>query len=332
MTALVALEEVKQDIENLSTSKTITVEEAFTKAISIIQHKIDTIKEADLAKLLALGEKFDENHMNYSVISQRGHVGAPTEYHKYLSMFSTQDLMAAEVFHAMDDDHKEQILVDVVKDKGMNEQLVAYRHGFEFITHTKGHDGINSRNEVFEVKNHAYSRPKNDGRFTPCIKFDRLSTNNLRKLDEGRPTIILNSTDGHKLLIEMKLEFTDELVQVYKERLKGVTGKDTSGTSISFVDYKDAIRDVTFISDDFEDYNFSLSLLEFLNDNYNTSFSTKRKSTLNPDVQKVLKKHSSRIKDEHSNGSKLVSIAKGLSSPKLKISPTHVKRVLNGEF
>jgi hypothetical protein len=228
---------------------------------------------------------------------ERGHLGETTLYHKLLSEFSLENLMSDEVFDMMEDEHKTQILVDVVSDKEITEQLVAHRHDFNFITHRKGHDGICEDKGVFEVKNVQYKRPKKDGRFPLSIKFDRLSENTLRKLNEGRPTIIVNSTDKHKLLIEMKVKFTDELIEIYKQKLSGVKGKETSGTSIAFSDFKHAIDDVTYITKDFESYNFSLDLLQFLNDNYNTNYKTQRKSTLCPDIQKLLTKKSDEIKN-----------------------------------
>jgi hypothetical protein len=302
--------------------------EAYNQCADTITNLITDLKQKELSKLLALGEKFDTDHMNYSVINERGHIESPTEYHEYLSQFSTQEIDARDVFDKMDDGHREQILIDVVKDKGMNEQLVAYRHGFDYITHTKGHDGITTDNKVYEVKNHQYKRPKKDGRFQLGIKFDRLSENNLRKLNEGRPEIILNSTDGHKLLIEMRLDFTDEMIETYKQKLAGVKGKDTSGTNISFSDYKHAIREVTYLADDFEDYNFSLDLLKYLNETQGKTYNTDRKSTLCPNVQDVLRLNTEYIKIQHENGMSMAALGRELTTDKTKISASHIKRVL----
>jgi hypothetical protein len=300
----------------------------YKKCMELIQEIISEIKETELSKLLALGEKFDIDHMNYDKLVERGHVKSTTEYHEYLSEFSLENMNSMEVFDKMDVEHKKQILVDVVSDKEITEQLVAHRFDFDYITHTKGHDGIHPENGVYEVKNLKYTKPKNDNRFSMSIKFDRLSENTLRKLDEGRPTIVVNSTDKHKLLIEMNLEFTDEMIEIYKSKLAGVKGKDTSGTSISFSDFQHAIKNVTYISDDFSDYNFSLDLLKYLNDNHGTTYDIQRKSTLCPKIQKILTKETENIKNLFTLGTPMAKIARDISTKSVTISGTHVKKVL----
>ena len=323
MTGLVALDTLLNKIDDKMD---------YVEISSIIESMIQDIKDTELAKLLALGEKFDVNHNNYTVLVERGHIASPTHYHMYLSDYSKEVLNPSEVFDKMDSTHKEQILNDVVKDKDINEQLVAYRHEFDYITHSKGHDGIRKDGSVFEVKNHRYTKPKKDARFSLNLKFDRLSENTLRKLEEGRPEIILNSTDGHKLLIEMKVKFTDDLVDTYKQKLAGVKDKSTSGTSIAFSDFKHAITDVSYICKDFNEYMFSLDLLDFLNKNYGYSFDNKRKSTLCPNVQKVLNTKSKYIKEKHSLGTTMAKIARELTTPTTKISGQHIKRVLSNKL
>lgn len=331
MTGMAVLELLEEKFtEFMDTAPTSEHAEAYEKCLVEVITIIEQIKAKELEKLLALGEKFDEHHMNYGVLCDRGWVESPTDYHSHLSDFSLGEKEVDEVFELMDTDHKTRILVDVVKSKDMNEQLVAHRHGFDYITHTKGHDGINEDGNVFEVKNQIYKRPKKEGRLSLNISFDRLSQNNLRKLNEGRPEIILNSLDGHKLLIEMKLDFTDELIEIYKKKLAGVKGKDTSGCTIAFADYKHAIKEVSYLCDDFESYNFSLTLLEYLNDTQGTNFEIKRKSTLCPNIYEVLTLNSKTIKTRFENGDKMAQIARDLTTPNVTIKGPHIKKVLTG--
>jgi len=332
MNVISALDTLTSTIKGYETkTKSKYKKEAYIECLDAIENLINDIKDTELAKLLALGEKFDVDHMNYSVISQRGHLETPTEYHKYLSQFSTREIDYNTVLNLMDEEHKEKLVIDVTKDKENIEALVAYRHRFDYITHRKGHDGIDPDNNVYEVKNVVYKRPKNDGRFPLSIKFDRLSENTYRKLNEGRPEIILNCTDEHKLLVEMKVQFTDLLVETYKQKLQGVKDKSTSGCSIAFADFKHAITDVTFISSDIEDYKLSLDLLEFINETKGTQFNTDRKSTMCPRVTSVLEDNSEYIKLQHTTGIKMAALARELSTKETKITGQHIKRVLDGK-
>jgi len=140
--------------------------------------------------------------------------------------------------------------------------LVAYRHGFEYITHTKGHDGITSDGLVFEVKNKKYT--KKAKRLEPSIIFDRVSPTTARKLDEGRPTIIFNITDGSKLLVEFKIKFSDKLVNLYKKKAEELKHSKTSGFSIPFTEYKDDIIEINYIDSKINDYHIQKQLLDYL--------------------------------------------------------------------
>lgn len=332
MNTITALDLLTNTITGYSNdTKSKYKKEAYEHCLTAISNLIEQIKDEELAKLLSLGAKFDEDHMNYDVISQRGHTETPTDYHKYLSQFSTQKIDYNTVLNLMDEQHKEKLVIDVTKDKENIEALVAYRHDFEYITHRKGHDGIDEDNNVYEVKNVVYKQPKNDNRFPISIKFDRLSENTYRKLNEGRPEIIVNCTDEHKLIVEMKVKFTDSLVETYKKKLEGVKDKSTSGCSISFVDFKHAITDVTFISKDIENYKLSLDLLDYINETKGTTFNTERKSLLCPIVTGVLEDNSDYIKTQYTSGIKMAAIARELSTKETKITGQHIKRVLDGK-
>ena len=328
MDIISVLEGLKTNIRVLIESAPVDGIVAYNTVIDMIDIQIENIQSDELAKLLSLNEKFDENHNNYQILLERGHIGIPTDYHKYLSAFSIETMTAKEVFSVMDDVHSEQILIDVVSDKNIIEQLVAYRHDYSYITHNKGHDGINLKNEVFEVKNNQYKSVKG-AKFSPSLKFDRLSSNTLRKLDEGRPNIILNVTDKHKLLLEMKLKFTDELVETYKSKLAGVKGKDTSGTSISFTDYQHCITDISYICDNLEDYNMSLNLLEFINARKNTNYSTQRKINVNVPLQTILELNKDKINNLYSLGTPMAKIARECSTSDVKVSATHIKKFIS---
>lgn len=302
--------------------------EAYNNSINILNASILQVEEDERLRFLKADEKFDTCHNSFEELLKRGHIGIPTDYHKYLSMFTTNEMNANDVFNKISDDHKENILSDLTKDKNMIEQMVAFRHNFKFITHSKGHDGITEDNSVFEVKNHQYK--KNDTTFTPNLKFDRLSPNNLRKLKEGRPTIVMNVTDKHKLVLEMRLEFTDALIKTYEEKMTAIKYKDASGCSISFADYSHAINEVSFVSPDIEQYNLSFNLIKLLNDKFGTNIKFTRKSSMCPKVLNILETKCETIKKLHTKGEPMTRIAKALSTKKVIITPAHIKKVLKG--
>lgn len=231
--------------------------------IASIVANIETIQKEKLAQQM---KKFDTSHNDYQTILERGHIGIPNEVHENLSMYSIGDKTANEVFNDTPEEFKEGILDRVVSDKEMIEQLAAYRHNFHYITHTKGHDGIDENNKVYEVKNRKYKYSKTK-RFDPCIIFDRLSPANLRKLKEGRPDIIFNITDGAKLLVELRIAFSDKIVKLYEDKVKQLENSKTSGAQIPFTEYKDDIVAVTYVSDDIQDYNIQKQFLKYIEEN-----------------------------------------------------------------
>lgn len=317
-----------EQIKLLQVNCTVDAYNAYDDSIKVLNNKIVELEEQEVAKLSKSDEKFDLFHNDFGTLLKRGHIGIPGDYQKYLSHFTTCEMNATDVFNNISEDHKSMILCDLTKDKNMIEQMVAYRHNFNFITHSKGHDGITEDNTVFEVKNHQFK--KSDTTFSPSLKFDRLSPNNLRKLTEGRPTIILNVTDKHKLVLEMKLDFTDELIKTYEEKMNSIKYKDTSGCSITFADYSHAIRELSFICEDIENYNLSQTLIQTLNEKFGTDIKFTRKSTLCPKVQKVLTTQLNVIKDLHSKGNAMAKIARELSKSGVTISATHIKKALKG--
>lgn len=236
--------------------------ETLNKLIESIKLEIDAAEQAKISKQM---EKFDEDHMNYSVIFSRGHIGIPDESHAHISEFALGIKTASQVFVELSDSYKHGLLSYVAGDKNMNEQLTAYRHGFHYITHTKGHDGIRPDGKVYEVKNKKYSAKGKDNKTNGSdIVFDRLSHANLRKLEEGRPEIIFNVTDAHKVLFEMRIEMTDTLIEFYRGKIETFKNSKTSGCAIPFSVYKNSIIEVTHICDDIESYDIQKQVLEYL--------------------------------------------------------------------
>lgn len=260
------LADLRNDIKvRMDISEDDIVKQTFQECLDIIDTResnvIALVEQLAQEKLELAMAKFDTQHNVYDAILQRGHIGFCTDYHKHLSDFTIGCKTAEEVFSVMDNTYKESILVGLTANKEMIEQLVAHRHGFDYITHTQGHDGIDRNNNVYEVKNRAYKNSKD--KFAMNIVFDRLSPSTLRKLDEGRPTIILNVTDNHKVIIEMKIAFSDNLIKIYKEKMENL-GAGTSGTAISFADYKDDIIEISFMCQDIFDYNLQDQVLEYI--------------------------------------------------------------------
>lgn len=230
----------------------------------IIRIKTEIVEEEE-AELQRQMDKFDEDHSNYDVIFGRGHIGIPDDTHKHLSDFTLDKLGASEVFDRLPDGFKYNVLSKITSNKEMIEQLTAERHEFHYITHTKGHDGITPQGKVYEVKNRAYKKSKE--RFNPVIMFDRVSPANLRKLEEGRPEIIFNITDKHKVLVEMRIKFDDELIELYKKNVDKLKYSKTSGMGISFKDFKPHVIEITHVHDEIYDHHIHKSFLEFVREN-----------------------------------------------------------------
>lgn len=227
--------------------------------ITRIKDEIKTNEEMKAATQMA---KFDVDHMNYDAILKKGYIGIPSQYHKELSSFSLGTKNATEVFNDLTEDFKFGILSTLTADKGMNEQLTAYRHNFHYIKHTKGHDGIRPDGKVFEVKNRQYNERKE--RMAAVIKFDRVSAPNARKLREGKPEIIFNITDNHKVLVEMKIAFSDSMLALYDKKVEELKYSKTSGFDIAFKDFKDHVIAITHVDPDLYNYNIQKNFLEFV--------------------------------------------------------------------
>lgn len=227
--------------------------------IQRIQTELIELEELKLKKQM---DNFDVDHNNYESLFERGAIGIPDESHAEISDFTLGKKTASEVFENLSEQYKYNVLSSMSKDKDMIEQLAAYRHNFHYITKRTGHDGINIENTVFEVKNRKYKEKKE--RFSPMIIFDRVSPANLRKLDEGRPDIIFNITDEHEVLVEMKVEFTDKLVEIYKKSVENLKYSKTSGMQISFSDFKHAIYEISFKNPKIFNYHIQKQFLEYL--------------------------------------------------------------------
>lgn len=252
--------------EYADAEKTKAGQRAYAHSSELLMQEIENIKadiiKAEDMKLASQMNKFDIDHMNYDEILKRGHIGVPDDSHKELSDFSMGLKTATEVFQNLSDDYKHGILSTLTANKEMNEQLTAYRHGFHFITHTKGHDGISPDGMVYEVKNRKYVERKE--RLAPVIKFDRVSPANARKLREGKPEIIFNITDGHKVLVEMKVNFADSMLDIYDKKVEELKYSKTSGFDISFKDFRDHITEITHVSGDLFDYHIQKNFLDFV--------------------------------------------------------------------
>jgi len=241
---------------------TFAYEDASLLLLQEIKNITDQIRMDEDYKYEQQMKKFDTDHANYDVIKGRGHIATPSEVHAEISSFSKGEKTATEVFNNLTEGYKHTVLTHVAGDKEMIEQLVAYRHGFDYITHTKGHDGIHTSGKVYEVKNKKYS--KKARRVDPDIIFDRVSPATARKLDEGRPTIILNMTDGARLLFEIKIKFSDKLMKLYNTKVEELKHSKTSGFSIPFSSYKNDIISVTYIDENVSQYHIQKQMLDYL--------------------------------------------------------------------
>lgn len=244
-------------------SKTYLDAAEITK-LKIVEIKDKIQQDADY-KLEQQMKKFDTDHNNYDVILKRGHIGIPDDSHKILSDFTLGKIKATDAILQLPDHHKETIISTLAADKEMNEQLTAYRHGFHFIKHTKGHDGIRPDGKVYEVKNRMYVKKKE--RLAAVIKFDRVSPATERKLREGKPEIIFNITDAHKVLVEMKVKCSDKLLDLYSKKVEELKHSKTSGFDISFKDFKDDIIEITYVTDDICNYHIQKNFLEYVEAN-----------------------------------------------------------------
>lgn len=191
---------------------------------------------------------FDILHNCYDTMLERGYVGIPTTFHKFLSDLSVGLIGANDVFEYISEDEKLMIL-DGLFTPDFNEQMVAQRHDFHYLTSKTGHDGIDPEGKVYEAKNKEYN-PKAGKKIGPDIQFSGVSMNVHRKLSEGRPLIIANITHGHKLLFECVVEFSDDILTRYKKTAE----QNTKGITYVFSQYKKSIKDITHICEDIEDY------------------------------------------------------------------------------
>ena len=260
---------IQKFLDKAENSKTKAATAAYQDAADTVKNEIEEIKrsiKADMEQKLAdQMKKFDTNHNDYDTILERGHIGIPDESHRILSDFSLGKIDANEAIETLPDEHKEKIISTLVADKEMNEQLTAHRHGFHFITHTQGHDGIRTDGKVYEVKNKKYKKKKD--RLETSILFDRVSPATKRKLDEGRPEIIFNVTDAHKVLVELRVKFSDKLIELYGNKVEELKHSKTSGFAISFKDFKDDILEITHVTENLSDYHIQKNFLDYVEAN-----------------------------------------------------------------
>ena len=233
----------------------------FQKVLVMIQAQQELIDAEKLKKELKDQKAFDTLHNDYKAILAAGYIGIPTTFHQFCSELSTGKLSIDVFFDSLSEESKTMI-VDGLFTSDFNEQMVAYRYDFHYITKKHGHDGIDPSNKVYEAKNKTYN-PNSKTPIGPDIQFAGVSHNVHRKLSEGRPMIIANITDGHKLIFECLIETSDALLRRYKM----TADNKTAGITYRFSEYKDYIIDITFISEDLEEYkNLDKKFLRELQD------------------------------------------------------------------
>jgi hypothetical protein len=229
----------------------------FDIIFSIINKYIIDIESIINKKREIQNKRFDLFHSDFNVLKERGWVGKPTKFHKVLSDFTLEKLSPDEAFLSFDENDRYRLLSSLIN-KNMNEQIVAYRHNFWFITYNHGHDGIDEQNNVYEAKSVQYnpSKKSNDLNFS----FAFISPNTLRKFKEGKPDIILNMYKNHKLLIELKIEFGEKIIKKYEQAIED--GKEK--LTYTFEDYKDHIKEISYVDDEFFILNINSKLKRFI--------------------------------------------------------------------
>ena len=239
--------------------KQVTSNECFEKVFPIINRHIVDIESVILKKKEIKDKRFDMFHNDFGVLKERGWVEKPTRFHKILSDFTLDKLSPDEAFLSFDEGDRYKLMSSLIN-KDINEQIVACRHNFWYITYKHGHDGIDEKNNVYEAKSVMYNPTKkyNDLNFS----FAFISTNTIRKFKEGRPDIILNMYDKHKLLIELKIEFSDEIIDKFEKSLQD--GKEK--LTFTFEDYKNSIKEISYVDPLFFELNINTKLKKFVKD------------------------------------------------------------------
>jgi len=241
--------ELKQEISD----------DCFNKVYPIINKHIKEIETIVLKKKEIKDKRFDLFHNDFNVLKERGWIEKPNKFHRILSDFTLDKITPDEAFLLFDEADRYKLMSSLIN-KNMNEQIVAYRHNFWYITYNHGHDGIDEKNNVYEAKSVMYNPNKkyNDLNFS----FAFISTNTLRKFKEGRPDIILNMYYNHKLLVELKIEFTDEIIKKYEEAIDN--GKEK--LTFTFEDYKNSIKEISYVDDEIFNLNINSKLKKYLKD------------------------------------------------------------------
>ncbi len=251
LTPQIILDNLNDMIESaMSQLEPTTAEYQTYQAVQIMLETQQTLIDmAVKAKEDRDSKSFDILHNCYNTMLKRGHVGVPTDFHKFLSDLSIGLISVEDVFDNISEEDKTMI-IDGLFTPDFNEQMVAYRYDFHYLTSKTGHDGIDIQNNVYEAKNKEYN-PKSKKKIGPDIQFSGVSMNVHKKLKEGRPLIIANITYGHKLLFECLVDFTDEILLRYKKTAE----QKTVGVTYVFSQYKDSIKEITHIAEDIESYS-----------------------------------------------------------------------------
>jgi hypothetical protein len=225
--------------------------EVFHLFIDEINRQDDLLVAEIEAKRIKDEKSFDEHHNNFEVLKERGHIAYTTDYHFYLSEYSKGVVDSDYVFENLTSDDKSKILSSLFNND-FNEQMTALRYKYCYITAKHGHDGVDVDNNVYEAKSTNVTKYS---KVAPKIGFAGPSKNVLRKLTEGRPLFILNVMESHKLICELLVECTDELLAKFQQQLE--SGRNQ--VEINYKDYAPHIKEIAFIRDGFEEYEPKLN-------------------------------------------------------------------------
>lgn len=221
----------------------------YQKVLVMIQAEQELVDAELEKKRLKDLNAFDELHNSYQAILASGHIGIPNNFHKFCSELSMGNISLTMFFEYLSDDLKTMIVQGLFT-SDFNEQIVAHRYNFHYITKKHGHDGIDINDKVYEAKNRTYSAISKKA-IAPEVQFGGVSFNIHRKLKEGRPLIIANITDGYDLLFECLIEMSDPMLRRYKM----TADNKTAGIIYLFTEFKEYIKDITFVRDNLESYD-----------------------------------------------------------------------------
>ena len=187
---------------------------------------------------------------------------------------------AAFMMENMSEESFREMAINYLHNKEIAEAIQGVKEGFSAISDRTGHDGICKDGIFYEVKQNEYV--KNSG-FGLNLPFDRISIPNYEKFKRDRPIIKLFALSEGKLVYDIKIAFSDKMLEVYLEQVKRNKG---GSVSFSFSTYKDSIIEVCDFNGYLADYKGTNPLVEYLyettgvnwglNDNYKRQLAFKQ--------------------------------------------------------